>query len=213
MEQETEDLDLFMMCPALNRESISSLPEGYHIRSCRPEELAIWKAFPFDEPAEAIEYEDFMTDFFNNTYSGKEELFFRDTLFVCDELDRPIATCLLWKAYGAFNTIHWLKVLKAYEGKGIGRALLSIILQDLPKSAYPIYLHTQPGSYRAIKLYSDLGFQILTDPVIGTRTNDWVACMPYLRKHMPKDDYERLQTSHAPTSFIDQLKQFDSVEF
>ncbi|NET31693.1 MAG: GNAT family N-acetyltransferase [Cyanothece sp. SIO1E1] len=213
MEKETVDLDLFMMCPALDRRALSSLPDGYHVRSCRPDELAIWKAFPFDEPEEVIEYEGFMTEFFDKTYGGKEELFFRSTLFVCDELDRPVGTCLLWKAYGLFNTIHWLKVSKEQEGKGLGRALLSMLLQDLPDSAYPIYLHTQAGSYRAIKLYADFGFQILTDPVIGTRSNDWEACQAYLQKHMPKLAYQQLQTSHAPAFFLDQLKQFDSIEF
>ncbi len=213
MERETVDLDLFMMCPALDRGALSSLPKGYYVRNCRPDELAIWKAFPFDEPEDAIEYEGFMTDFYNNTYGSQEELFFQDTLFVCDELDQPVGTCLLWKAYGLFNTIHWLKVSKGQEGKGIGRALLSILLQDLPDSAYPIYLHTQAGSYRALKLYSDFGFQILTDPFIGPRTNEWEACKPYLQKHMPKHAYERLRTCQAPSYFIDQLKQFGSIEF
>lgn len=98
-------------------------------------------------------------------------------------------------------------------GKGIGRALLSILLQDLPDSAYPIYLHTQAGSYRAIKLYTDFGFQILTDPIIGTRSNDWETSQPYLQEHMPKHAYGQLQTNRAPADFLEQLKQFDSIEF
>ncbi|NRB53302.1 MAG: GNAT family N-acetyltransferase [Saprospiraceae bacterium] len=213
MEEEIPDLDLFMMCPQLNRSALIPLPDGYHVRSCRKDELPIWKAFPFDNPTEAKEYEGFMTGFFHSTYGGKEEQFYQDTLFICDEKDQPIATCLLWKAYGLFNTIHWLKVLKGFEGRGIGRALLSIILQDLPDTAYPIYLHTQPGSYRAIKLYSDFGFKILTDPIIGTRTNDWEACKPYLQQYMPTQAYARLQTSKAPNDFIEQLKNFNAVEF
>ncbi len=213
MVEENPDLDLFMMCPKLDRQALSLLPASYHIRSCRQDELSIWKAFPFDTPAEAIEYEGFMTDFFNNTYGDKEDQFFHNTLFVCDEQDQPIATCLLWKAYGLFNTIHWLKVLKSHEGKGLGRALLSVILQDLPNAAYPIYLHTQAGSYRAIKLYADFGFKILTDPVIGSRTNDWEACLPYLEQAMPPKAYSLLKTCTAPSYFIEQLQRFTSIEF
>lgn len=213
MIEDIPDLDLFMMCPQLDGRALSLLPEGYHVRTCRRDEYETWKKFPFDNPAEADAYDGFMTDFFQSTYGGQEDLFFANTLFVCDHTDKPVATCLLWKAYGLFNTIHWLKVLKEVEGQGIGRALLSVLLQELPETAFPIYLHTQPGSYRAIKLYTDFGFKILTDPVIGTRTNDWEACLPILQHYLPKKAYARLKTCSAPTSFIEQLANFKTIEF
>jgi len=213
MIEDIPDLDLFMMCPQLDRRALSPLPVGYHIRNCRKDEYETWKAFPFDNPGEADAYADFMTEFFQSTYGGQEDLFFANTLYVCDHNDKPIATCLLWKAYGLFNTIHWLKVVKEKEGLGIGRALLSALLQDLPDTAFPIYLHTQPGSYRAIKLYADFGFTILTDPVIGTRTNDWGACRPILQQYMPKEAFASLRTCSAPAFFIQQLANFETVEF
>lgn len=213
MIEDIPDLDLFMMCPQLDRRALSSLPLGYHIRNCRRDEYKTWSAFPFDNPAEADTYAGFMKNFFQSTYGGQEDLFFANTLYVCDRNDKPIATCLLWKAYGLFNTIHWLKVLKEMEGQGIGRALLSILLQDLPDAAFPIYLHTQPGSYRAIKLYADFGFNILTDPVIGTRSNDWEACRPILQHYMPAEAFASLKTCSAPASFIQQLASFETVEF
>ena len=55
-------------------------------------------------------------------------------------------------------------MLNEYEGKGIGRALLSYVMQSLPQNEYPVFLHTHPASFRAIKLYSDMGFKLLTDP-------------------------------------------------
>jgi GNAT superfamily N-acetyltransferase len=80
---------------------------------------------PFDDADLAKEYDEFMSDYFTTTYGGKAELFFTKTLVVCNQQDRPIATCLIWKAYNELNTIQWFKVLKEYEGQGIGRALLS----------------------------------------------------------------------------------------
>ena len=62
MPAEIPDLDLFMMCPKLNRGALIPLPHGYHVRSCRKDELPIWKAFPFDNPTEAKEYHGFMAD-------------------------------------------------------------------------------------------------------------------------------------------------------
>ncbi|WP_244951544.1 GNAT family N-acetyltransferase [Sutcliffiella horikoshii] len=154
-----------------------------------------------------------MMEFFKTVYGGNEKLFFTNTLFVCDEQDRPVATCLLWKAYNKFQTIHWFKVQKSHEGKGIGRALLSIIMKEVPNNEYPVYLHTQPGSYRAIKLYSDFGFHLLTDKTIGTRQNDLVECLPILEKWMPSADYNNLKTTEAPLNFKESLKSFITLEF
>jgi len=211
--EEIPDKNIFMMCPSLNRDALRPLPQGYTIRNCKKEELPIWKAMPFDNPVETQEYASYMDEFFDTVYGGQEALFFIKTLFVCNSKNEPIATCLIWKAYNLFNTIHWLKVHKEYEGLGIGRALLSILLKDLKASDYPIYLHTQPGSYRAIKLYSDFGFHLLADKKIGTRRNDLEECLPILQKYMPVQDFQQLKICMAPTSFLEQLAQYETVEF
>lgn len=211
--EELPDKNIFMMCKTLNRTALTPLPDGFHIRNCRKDELDIWMAMPFDRPAEAIAYKKFMEDFFATTYGRREELFYKKTLFVCNPSDQPIATCLLWKAYQEFNTIHWLKVIKEYEGLGIGRALLSIILKDLTTEEFPIYLHTQPGSYRAIKLYSDFGFELLSDSSIGNRENDLEECLPLLQAYMPQKDFEQLSIGKAPAYFLNKLKTFNTLEF
>ena len=212
-EEEIPDKNIFMMCAALNRGALSELPAGYTVRNCRPDELDIWKAMPFDEAGLTEEYDRFMTDFFNTTYGGKEELFFAKTLFVCDKDDRPIATCLVWKAYDEFNTIHWFKVLKEYEGRGLGRALLSIIMRDLKRSDYPVYLHTQPGSFRAIKLYSDFGFALLQGEKFGSRKNDLDECLPILEEFMPKKYFQNLKITKAPKEFENVLNKYETVQF
>ncbi|MGD6780108.1 GNAT family N-acetyltransferase [Sutcliffiella horikoshii] len=211
--EEIPDLNIFMMCSSLNKDALTHLPKGYYVRSMREDELDIWASMPFDDEATAKEYNSFMMEFFKTVYGGNEKLFFTNTLFICDEQDRPVATCLLWKAYNKFQTIHWFKVLKSHEGKGIGRALLSIIMKEVPNNEYPVYLHTQPGSYRAIKLYSDFGFHLLTDKTIGTRQNDLIECLPILEKWMPSADYNNLKTTEAPLNFKESLKSFTTLEF
>ena len=213
MSEEIPDKNIFMMCPSLNRQALSELHSDFYIRNCREEEFAIWRDMPFDNPAEAVEYRSFMENFFETTYGHAKDLFYESVLFVCNKEDQPIATCFLWKAYGKFTTVQWLKVVKGYEGLGIGRALLSILFKDLAEAAYPVYLHTQPGSYRAIKLYSDFGFQILTDATIGSRSNDWEECMPILAQYMPPKDFKELQLGRAPTVFLDTLALVDTIEF
>ncbi len=212
-EAEIPDKNIFMMCSALNHNSLTKLPTGYAIRSCRPDELDLWKKMPFDDADLAIEYDGFMSDYFTTTYGGKEELFFAKTLFVCDAQDRPIATCLIWKAYDEFNTIQWFKVLKEYEGQGIGRALLSIVMQQLEMCDYPIYLHTQPSSFRAIKLYSDFGFSLLSGNKFGIRNNDLDECLPILDEFMPKRYFHELRIIAAPKEFEDTLNKYDINQF
>lgn len=212
-EEEIPDKNIFMICEALNSNALSELPAGYFVRSCRRDELDVWKAMPFDSPELAKEYAGFMTDFFRTVYGGKEEMFFDRTLFVCDAHDKPVATCLLWKAYDEFNTIHWFKVLKEYEGRGIGRALLSIIMRDLKRSDYPVYLHTQPGSFRAIKLYSDFGFSLLSGERFGSRKNDLYECLPILEEFIPKKYFQNLKVTQAPKEFEEALSKFETVQF
>lgn len=212
-EEEIPDKNVFMMCERLNRHALSELPAGYSVRSCRRDELDVWKRMPFDEVGFTEEYDRFMTDFFQTTYQGKEDLFFAETLFVCDENDKPVATCLLWKAYDEFNTIHWFKVLKEYEGRGIGRALLSIIMKDLRAEDYPVYLHTQPASFRAIKLYSDFGFALLAGERFGSRKNDLEECLPILEEFMPEKDFRNLSIAEAPEEFKKALSKYETVQF
>jgi GNAT superfamily N-acetyltransferase len=195
------DGNIFMMCKQVNRQAFSSLPPGFAVRTLRRDELDFWQAMPFDDDYTA-EHAAYMAEFFRNTYAVQEETFFASVLVVCDPNDQIVGTCFLWKAYGLFNTVHWFKVVKAYEGRGIGRALLSILFQGVTAADLPIYLHTQPESFRAIKLYSDFGFDLLTDKRIGSRENHIEQCLPYLKAMMPKQEYDQLRFTTAPAAFI-----------
>lgn len=207
------DKNLFMMCSKLNRSALSQLADSYRVRHCRKDELDLWKDMHFDDPAEAKANRQYMTDFFVSVYAPVGDLFYEKCLFVCDSHDKPIATAFIWKAYDEFNTVHWVKVLKEFEGRGIGRALLSIIMQELKPNDYPVYLHTQPSSYRAIKLYADFGFTLLTDPVIGSRKNHLEECLPILQRYMPKEDFENLEFEAAPAGFLEKLKTVKDNHF
>jgi ribosomal protein S18 acetylase RimI-like enzyme len=212
-EEEIPDKNIFMMCEALDRNALTELSANYSVRSCRPDELDVWKAMPFDDVNLAKRYDGFMSDYFATTYGGKEDRFFAGTLFICDRHDNPIATCLIWKAYDQFNTIQWFKVLKKHEGKGIGRALLSIIMQDLKSCDYPVYLHTQPSSFRAIKLYSDFGFSLLSGNKVGIRSNDLDECLPILEQFIPKEYFQKLRITSTPNEFDSAISKYTTNQF
>ena len=202
-----------MMCEQLNKNALTELNAEYHFRNCRPDELENWKAFPFDSSTVPVEYENFMNEFIEVSYSYDMKLFFQNTLFICNQDDRPIATCLHWKAYGKFNSIHWLKTLKTHEGQGLGRALLSEIMKKFDLNDYPIYIHTQPSSFRAIKLYADFGFKLLKGGQLGTRINELEKCLPILKEFMPQKDFERLRVIDTPVPFIKKLLNLKTIQF
>ena len=67
-EKNIPDLNIFMMCDELNKEALSDIPNGFHIRYCRKDELDIWKEFPFDNDSDKNEYKEYMTNYFNDVY-------------------------------------------------------------------------------------------------------------------------------------------------
>ena len=213
-EQDIPDLNMFMMCDKLNKNALSEIPEGFHIRNIRPEELKIWKEFHFDSENDKKENYEYMSNYFDNVYSANLDDFYNRCLFLCkDETDKPVATCFVWKSYNKINTIHWFKTLKEYEGHGLGRALLSYIMRSLKEEDYPVFLHTQPSSFRAIGLYSDFGFKIITNDSIGYRENNYKACLPILKQFMKKESFERLQFVEAPKIFDESAKTSKISQF
>jgi GNAT superfamily N-acetyltransferase len=211
--EDIPDLNLFMVCDELNLKAISKIPDGFCIRSLGHHEYDLWKSFPFDTKKECEEYSHFMDEYFETTFAKNSDKFFDDTLVVCDKDDRAIATCLLWKSYNNFYTIQWFKVLKEYEGLGIGRALLSVIMCSAKNIQYPIYLHTQPSSYKAIKLYSDFGFKLVTNQIIGTRNNDIEESVIILNTLMNEKDFMNLKFTTANLNFIEFMKSQKNIEF
>jgi GNAT superfamily N-acetyltransferase len=213
IEADIPDFNIFMMCHQVNELAYTDLSNEFYFRNCKPEELEIWKAFPFDSEKVPTEYEDFMNQYIDRTYGENIDLFFQNTFFVCTQDDRPIATCSFWKAYGKINTIQWFKTHKDFEGKGIGRALLSKIMKCFNKNEYPIYLHTQPGSYRAIKLYSDFGFCLLKGEKIGNRINELDLSLPILKQFVPLEDFEKFIFLDTPISLISELENETEIQF
>ena len=86
-------------------------------------------------------------------------------------------------------------------------------MQKLEMRDYPIYLHTQPSSFRAIKLYSDFGFSLLSDDKFGIRKNDLEECMPILENFMLKKFFRELRITTAPREFVYAVNKYNTNQF
>ena len=82
-----EDSNLFMMCKSINKNALSDIPNGYHIRNCKIDELNLWFEFPFDNEEDKKNYRNFMEQYFKDVYGNNEKLFFDKCLFICDDND------------------------------------------------------------------------------------------------------------------------------
>ena len=198
-------LNLFMQCNYLRPNAYRSLPKGYSFRLCRRDELETWKRVVVEE-----QYVDLVTNYYNEVYAEHEDEFFKRCLFVCNSDDKPIASCLIWRSYGLINTVGWFRVLPEYEGQGIGRALLSKVFYEIQP---PVYLHTQPTSMRAIKLYFDFGFRLITDPIIGHRKNDLDECMKLFFEILPRDAFLSVQYTKANDALLTAALSREISEF
>lgn len=206
-------MNLFMKCASPSREAASFLPEGFYFDTCRENELNLWMAFPFNTPELAAQYRGMMESVYHTVYEPQKQEFFRRCLFVRNSEGRPVATGFVWHSYGKINTLQWIKTLPEYEGLGIGRALLSRLLLDLPNDAYPVYLHTHPESCRALKLYTDFGFDLITDPVIGFRSNDLEQCRAYLQANMLPEAYRNLRYTTADAALLNAAASTEAEDF
>ena len=134
--------NIFMQCDSPNTSAFCELPDGYSFRLCRRDELEVWKHIVVEE-----QYIDYVTEYYDKVYAKHEDEFFNRCMFVCDAEGNPVASTFIWHSYGQINTIGWFRVMPKHEGKKLGRALISRILRN---AEFPIYLHTQPSSVRAI---------------------------------------------------------------
>ncbi|MBQ4638236.1 MAG: GNAT family N-acetyltransferase [Clostridia bacterium] len=205
------DLNLFMMCERPVVRAFRPIPDGYHVRCLRPSELDIWKDIHFDQPNETTRK--YMNEFYERVYAPKEEDFFTACKVLCDKDENIIGTCFSWPAYGQISTIQWFRIKKEYEGRGLGRALLTYVMIGLSGFELPVYLHTQPESYRAIKLYTDFGFSLLKGGKVGTRENELEKALPYLEKAMTKEAFDSLRFAETPDELLSAAASSDYSQF
>jgi len=190
---------LFMVCETSNPAAFRNLQPGYTFRLCRRDELETWKRLAHDMTYDKPDLS-YVTAYYNSVYASREEEFYNRCIFVCDSNDNPVATGIPWRAYGRINVLDWVMVTPGHEGKGLGRVLVSELLNRLE---CPIYLHTQPTSIRAIKLYSDFGFKLVTDPAVGYRENNLPIALPIMERVMHKNEYAKLQFTTADAPFLE----------
>jgi len=161
------------------------MPDGYAITRFTPGREESWAEIEasvgeFDSAAEAIRY-------FRRTYLPLADELEKRLLFVENEQGEAVGTITCWWDYTGDRrdpSVHWFAVKREYQGRGLGKALVAACLREMVRleGDRDIYLHTQTWSYRAVRLYSRFGFEIVRGETFGSYANDYDEAMPILRE-------------------------------
>ena len=186
-----------LRCDAYREQAIN-LPAGFRIVTWQPGLERDWARMEaalgdFANEAEA-------EDYFRRTYLDADRP--DDLFFVLNEAGQAAGTCLAWtdeRQGKAVNSLHWLVVEEKYQRRGLGRALCTAVMNRFYElNAAPIYIHTQPWSYKAILLYHDLGFRLLKTDTFAAYTNQYEDALKTLSTLLTDEQMERLVSSAIP---------------
>lgn len=185
--------NLILRCDRWQRRD-TPLPEGFRLRGFRPGDEDGWAALEygigdFDTLEEA-------RDYFVRTYCARPQELAGRCLFAVDERGRVAGTCTAWRDSrrgGDAASLHWLAVSPEHQGKGLGKVLCRKTLEIFQDSGeFPVYIHTQPWSWKAVLLYIREGFRLQKTDTFGEYENQYAQGMETLRAVLSPEQYREL---------------------
>lgn len=171
------------------------LPNGFHIASYQIGDDLRWAEMEvaindFDTFENGVKY-------FRNHYLTKFEKLNERFIGVRDKSNKLCGAVICWddeRNGENVSSVHWLLTDPSVQGKGIGRALVRTLVYRFSKlGLLPIYLHTQPWSYKAIGIYSSIGFRLLVSDTFRGYENQSVQALDVLKEFMTEEKFQKLK--------------------
>lgn len=167
--------------------AVPALPPQFELHSYRPDVAQQWAELEheigdFPSMREARTY-------FSQTYLSRSDLLAQRGVFVSDKKSGClVGACIAWfeEQNGApVSSLHWLITKEAYQGRGIGSALIAAALNIYEQeNAFPVYLHTQLWSYQAVRLYHKFGFRLMKRESFAGYENQYALAVPVLARYI-----------------------------
>lgn len=153
---------------------IYELPKGYSF-VFMPEDIEkVWCKVQFE--AMLVDSMEQAKEVFQRSFLPYAELLEKFCVFVRNDRKEIVATAALWPGdlFGYIKQrVHWIAILPSEQGKGIGKALLTKLMQ-LKEQYYPgewMYVTTQSWNYNAVELYYQFGFE----PYLDEQPVNWYS--------------------------------------
>ena len=177
--------NLILRCDYFDRASVS-IPDGYSIIHYHCGLQSAWAKLEkdigdFSSEAEAESY-------FTETYLPFPEIVKQRALFLTDPTNNVIGSCIAWhgKRFDKkVSSLHWLVVEESHHGKGLGRVLFSKAMNLFDD--FPVYIHTQPWSWKAILLYLSSGFKLQKKDTFDGYENQYETGITVLQSILPAE--------------------------
>lgn len=171
-----------------------SLPEGYSFKMYDVGDEKYWAKLEyeigdFSSVAESEMY--FKTNYCNQINELKKRC-----VFVVDAYGDFVGSCIAWhdlKGNDMVASLHWLVVSPEHQGKHIGLALCQKVMDIFKEhDETPVYIHTQPWSYKAILLYIKLGFKIQKTDTFSHYENQYKKAIKTLENLLPESQFNQI---------------------
>lgn len=170
------------------------LPQGFHFRKFQEGDEKIWAALEYEigDFASVDEAE----QYFLSAYCRNMKELKKRCIFLVNEKNAAVGSCIAWrdrKKDQFVSSLHWLVVSPSYQGKKLGKALCQKTMQSFQRMGeFPVYIHTQPWSYKAVFLYIQQGFQLQKIDTFSNYQNQYQQAMNVLKEILPGQQYEKL---------------------
>jgi GNAT superfamily N-acetyltransferase len=173
-ERRIEHVPVKMFHPAVREAPVFTLPEGFFSRTYRPGDEKEWASI--ETAAGEFGSQDKARSHFDNEFADREDELGERCFFIgcgdraiCDRAisdqaigDLMIGTAMGWygdcDGSGVIGRIHWVGIHPEFQGRGLGRPLVSLAVECLKRFHETAYLLTQTTSFRGVRIYLDFGF-------------------------------------------------------
>jgi GNAT superfamily N-acetyltransferase len=135
------------------------LPPEFSVRWYRPGDEQSWVSIHNS----AEQHVEVCNDVFLRVFDNDVVALRDRQCFLLDAHDVPIATATAWfddDYFGhAYGRVHWVAVVPEYQGRGLSKCLMSLILSRMIALGHDrAYLRTSTSRLPAITLYKEFGF-------------------------------------------------------
>ena len=184
--------DIIMRCDRILPMEIK-LPEGYVIRTYQPGDENVWADMEcaigdFTSMESAL-------SLFTERYLATPDHIF----FAIAPDGSVVGSAIADLRDAGIRSLNWVVVREDHQGKGLGRALCQTCLRLFRRedNSLPVYLHTQPWSWRAILLYISLGFKLQPRDTFCGHENQYAQAMQTLKAVVTPEQYARMEAASA----------------
>ena len=188
--------NLIMRCDKYNITPVI-LPDGWYFKMYDEGDENHWAKLEY-EIGDFSSFEE-AEEYFKANYCKHIDELKKRCVFVVNNNGEIVGSCIAWQDLKGDDTVaslHWLVVSPEYQGKHIGLALCQKVMDIFNEfGEMPVYLHTQPWSYKAVMLYIKLGFKIQKSDTFSHYENQYQQATDTLKNILTYEQLLKLKLS------------------